>query len=78
MTQFADSSQYVDGISSAVLSFQSSEITIQLHRFGFNKKSVAFRLVALLNMVTMLVFRLAVSLFLCYWLVRFEFWLRMG
>ncbi|GMT26815.1 hypothetical protein PFISCL1PPCAC_18112, partial [Pristionchus fissidentatus] len=39
-----------------------------LNLYGFNKKSTAFKMVALLNMITLLVFRLGVSLYLMYWL----------
>ncbi|PAV91005.1 hypothetical protein WR25_25703 isoform B [Diploscapter pachys] len=38
-----------------------------LNLFGYDKKSVAFRMVALFNILTMFAFRLCVSVYLCYW-----------
>lgn len=40
-----------------------------LNLYGTNKKSPQFRMVALLNMVTLIVFRVAVSAYLFYWMV---------
>ncbi|GMR52910.1 hypothetical protein PMAYCL1PPCAC_23105 [Pristionchus mayeri] len=40
-----------------------------LNLYGYDKKSTAFKMIALLNMVTLLVFRLGVSLYLMYWLL---------
>ena len=40
-----------------------------LNLYGVSKKQPSFRIVALLNMVTLIVFRMAVSLYLTYWLV---------
>lgn len=37
------------------------------------KKSTSFRLVALLNIVTLAVFRISVSFYLVYWAVSFLF-----
>ncbi|GMT00019.1 hypothetical protein PENTCL1PPCAC_22193, partial [Pristionchus entomophagus] len=39
-----------------------------LNLYGYDKKSTPFKMIALLNMVTLLVFRLGVSLYLMYWL----------
>ncbi|CAI4230959.1 unnamed protein product [Auanema sp. JU1783] len=38
-----------------------------LNLYGMNKKSTSFRIIALLNMVTLVLFRLGVSIYLLYW-----------
>ncbi|CAJ0596185.1 unnamed protein product [Cylicocyclus nassatus] len=44
-------------------------ITRSRARYGVKKKSTSFRLVALLNMVTLAVFRISVSFYLVYWAI---------
>lgn len=38
-----------------------------MNLYGKSKKSVAFKFVALLNIFTFLIFRIAVSIYLIYW-----------
>ncbi|KAF8367828.1 hypothetical protein PRIPAC_85657 [Pristionchus pacificus] len=40
-----------------------------LNLYGYDKKSTPFKMIALLNMVTLLFFRLGVSIYLMYWLL---------